>query len=290
MFYGSRRLSRCRLLGGHNCRQRRVAAIHDLSGFGRCSLTVALPIISAMGMQCCPLPTALLSNHTGYPSYSFLELTEEMGRFTEEWAKLDLRFDGIYSGFLGSSDQIHQVEEFLKNFHHSKCLYVCDPVLGDHGKAYATCGPDLWEGMRNLVRQADVITPNLTEVFLMTGEPYDPDISVQRLIPLIRNLIEDRPIYVAVTGIERNGEVCNLAYDGVHGGYELISRKKEYESYAGTGDVFASVLTAAMTRQENFTSGVKKAADFVSRAVALSHKAGIPVTDGVCFEPLLNRL
>ena len=150
----------------------RIAAIHDLSCFGRCSLTIALPVLSAMGCQCCPLPTALLSAHTGFPGNTFLDLAAEMGRIAEHWAAMDLQFDAIYSGFLGSADQVDTVARFFDTFKKSDTAVIVDPVMGDHGTAYRTCTPELCRGMRVLAENSDVITPNLTEAALLLDRPY----------------------------------------------------------------------------------------------------------------------
>ena len=152
----------------------RAAAIHDLSGFGRCSLTVAIPILSAMGVQCCPLPTAFLSTHTGgFEGFTFLDMTREMPKVTAHWQSLDLRFDAIYSGFLGSARQIGVVEDFIYTFRRKNTIVVIDPVMGDDGRAYQTYTAEMCEGMCRLSALADVITPNLTEAAFLLGRPYE---------------------------------------------------------------------------------------------------------------------
>ena len=152
----------------------RIAAIHDLSGFGRCSLTVILPILSAMGLQCCPVPTAFLSTHTGgFEGFTFLDMTEEMPKVANHWNTLGLDFQAIYSGFLGSERQIHIVEDFIRTFRRKDTVVVVDPVMGDHGEVYKTYTPAMCAGMAQLAAQADVITPNLTEAALLLGIPYE---------------------------------------------------------------------------------------------------------------------
>lgn len=152
----------------------RVAAIHDMSGFGRCSLTVAIPVLSAMGVQCCPLPTAFLSTHTGgFTGFTFLDMTEEMPKVAAHWQELALRFHAIYSGFLASERQIGIVSDFIRTFRRSDTLVVIDPVMGDDGKAYQTYTSALCSGMTHLAELADVITPNLTEAAFLLGRPYD---------------------------------------------------------------------------------------------------------------------
>ena len=152
----------------------RVAAIHDMSGFGRCSLTVAIPILSAMGLQCCPLPTAFLSTHTGgFEGFTFLDMTDEMPKVARHWKSLDLEFQAIYSGFLGSERQIGMVADFIRDFRSPETIVVIDPVMGDHGKVYQTYTPAMCEGTARLAMQADVITPNLTEAALLLDMPYE---------------------------------------------------------------------------------------------------------------------
>ena len=146
----------------HNT-QKKIAVINDFSGFGRCSIAVSLPIISALGIQCCPLPTAIFSNHTGFSSYFWTDFTPHMAEYADEWRKLDLRFDAITSGFLGSLRQIELVKDFFRRFKTPGTLTVVDPVMGDNGALYKTYTPEMAAGMRELVREADILTPNLTE-------------------------------------------------------------------------------------------------------------------------------
>ena len=152
----------------------RVAAIHDMSGFGRCSLTVAIPILSAMGVQCCPLPTAFLSTHTGgFEGFTFLDMTDEMSKVADHWASLGLTFQAVYSGFLGSERQIGVVEDFICRFRGPDTVVVVDPVMGDYGRVYQTYTAAMCSGMARLAELADVITPNLTEAALLLGQPYE---------------------------------------------------------------------------------------------------------------------
>ena len=152
---------------------KKVAAIHDLSGFGRSSLTNIIPILSTMGIQVCPLPTAILSTHTGgFTDFSFIDLTDNMEKMMDHWSKLDLEFDCIYSGFLGSHKQIDIVSRFIDRFGHKNNLVVIDPVLGDSGELYSTMGCEMVEEMKKLITKADIITPNFTEVCLLLDKEY----------------------------------------------------------------------------------------------------------------------
>ena len=151
---------------------KKIAAVHDLSGAGRVSLTVVIPILSSMGFQVCPLPTAVLSSHTQYPHFSFLDLTDEMPRIISEWKQLGVQFDAIYTGYLGSPRQIQIVSGFIDDFRQSDSLVMIDPVLGDNGKLYTNFDEQMILEMRHLIRKADVITPNMTELFYLLDKPY----------------------------------------------------------------------------------------------------------------------
>lgn len=146
----------------HN-NQKKIALINDITGFGRCSVAVQLPIISQLGVQCCVLPTSILSNHTGFPSYSFQDFTPHMHEHIDEWRKLNLQFRGICTGFLGSAEQISIVRDFIDEFGGNDCVTLVDPVMGDEGKAYGTYTPEMCERMAELVAHADIVTPNITE-------------------------------------------------------------------------------------------------------------------------------
>ena len=164
----------------HN-KQKKIAVINDFSGFGRCSISVCLPVISAMKIQCCALPTAIFSNHTGFESFFFKDCTDDMEAYAGEWKKLGLKFDGIMTGFLGSHRQIEIVERFFRDFHTTECLTLVDPVMGDYGKLYPTYSEALAKDMHELVKYADILTPNLTEACILTGREYREDLSEKEL-------------------------------------------------------------------------------------------------------------
>ena len=171
---------------------KKVAAIHDLSGMGRVSLTVVIPILSSMGFQVCPLPTAILSNHTQYPDFTFLDLTDEMPRIIAEWKRLEVEFDAIYTGYLGSPRQIQIVSDFIRDFRRKDSLTVIDPVLGDNGKLYSNFNESMVVEMQHLVTHADVITPNLTELFYLLDRPYKESNTDQELKEYLRCLSDKR--------------------------------------------------------------------------------------------------
>ena len=268
----------------------RIAAIHDLSCFGRCSLTIALPVLSAMGCQCCPLPTALLSAHTGFPGNTFLELTVEMGRIAEHWAAMDLQFDAIYSGFLGSADQVDTVARFFDTFKKSDTAVIVDPVMGDHGTAYRTCTPELCRGMRVLAENSDVITPNLTEAALLLDRPYE-EIRQSDAYEVVRRLSVGGRRSVVLTGYSSElGQTGALCFDRDSGESKAVQTPREPQDFSGTGDLFASVLAGGVARGVPLFQAAQAAADFVRDCIARTLAEGLTEQDGVDFEPLLGQL
>lgn len=268
----------------------RIAAIHDLSCFGRCSLTIALPVLSAMGCQCCPLPTALLSAHTGISGFTFLGTTDEMRRISAHWSQLSLHFQAIYTGFLGSAPQINLVEDFLRRFHAPDTLLVMDPVMGDHGTPYKTCTPALRQGLRELVAQADVITPNLTEAAILLDIPYHESQTADAS-ELVRALSLQGQRSVVLTGYAAApGQVGALCYDRDTRQVEAVQTARVPQDFPGTGDLFASVLTGALTRGAPLLQAARTAVDFVGSCVARSVAEGAGEAEGVDFEPLLRQL
>ena len=268
----------------------RIAAIHDLSCFGRCSLTIALPVLSAMGCQCCPLPTALLSAHTGFPGNTFLDLTVEMGRIADHWTAMDLQFGAIYSGFLGSADQVDTVARFFNTFKKSDTAVIVDPVMGDHGTAYRTCTPELCRGMRVLAENADVITPNLTEAALLLDHPYE-EIQRTDAYEVVRRLSVGGRRSVVLTGYSsESGQTGALCFDRDSGESKAVQTPREPQDFSGTGDLFASVLAGGVARGVPLFQAAQAAADFVRDCIARTLAEGLTEQDGVDFEPLLGQL
>lgn len=268
----------------------RIAAIHDLSCFGRCSLTIALPVLSAMGCQCCPLPTALLSAHTGFPGNTFLDLTAEMGRIADHWTAMDLQFDAIYSGFLGSADQVDTVARFFDTFKKSDTAVIVDPVMGDHGTAYRTCTPELCRGMRVLAENSDVITPNLTEAALLLDRPYE-EIRQADAYEVVRRLSLGGRRSVVLTGYSSEpGKTGTLCFDRDSGESKAVQTPREPQDFSGTGDLFASVLAGGVAKGVPLFQAAQAAADFVRDCIARTLAEGLTEQDGVDFEPLLGQL
>ena len=271
----------------------RVAAIHDMSGFGRCSLTVAIPVLSAMGLQCCPLPTAFLSTHTGgFEGFSFLDMTDEMPRAASHWKTLDLGFRCIYSGFLGSERQIRIVSEFIREFRQPDTVVVVDPVMGDHGKLYQTYTSAMCEGMVHLAEQADVIVPNLTEAALLLGVPYE---SLPQGEDGCREIVErlslDGRRSVVLTGASTAPDLTGaMCFDASNGQTKKIQVRRVPREFYGTGDVFASVLAGALVKGSPLTEATRQAVDFVRACAERTAEHDLPIREGVDFEPLLGLL
>lgn len=272
----------------HN-KQRKIAVINDMSGFGKCSITVELPIISAMGIQCCPLPTAIFSNHTGYESFFWEDYTDKMEAYQREWEKLGLEFDGVCTGFLASRQQIQIVRQFLERFKKDKTIVVIDPVMGDYGELYPTYQRETGEELRKLLPFADILTPNLTEACVLTGTKYKEQMSEKEIIFLADELSKMGPEKIAITGIDRGEKIANLCYEK---GKEpvFIESEKIGISRAGTGDIFCSMLSADAVKGVEFQTSVAKTTDFIKTCIARTTELQIPEQDGVCFEEFLARL
>ncbi len=272
-------------------RQKRIAVINDFSGFGRCSLTVSIPVISASGIQTCALPTAIFSNHTGYEDYYFDDYTDKMRIYYSKWKKLGLTFDGIYTGFLGSAHQTDIVMDFIRDFSANSPVVIVDPVMGDDGHTYATLTDDLCRRLGRLASMADIVTPNLTEACILAGMPYDGTISDESSLGIIASRIKELGSgNVVITGIEcDDGQIGNYILE--NDGSSIMLRFPTVGCRrAGTGDVFSSVLAAEAVNGVPLRQSVKKAAEFVAKAADISQQMSVPPQDGLCFEPLLGTL
>lgn len=274
---------------GHN-NQKKIAVINDFTGFGRCSIAVSLPIISAMKVQCCPVPTSIFSNHTGFESYFFEDYTPKMPAYILQWRKLGLEFEGITSGFLGSRAQIALVQDFIQNFRTERTTVIIDPVMGDYGKPYATYTEEMCQAMKQLVQYADILTPNLTEACILTDTLYHGDSwKIVDLTALAQKLSEQGPKKIVITGIQQGDFIANLVYERGKNPRVLRTHRVGSER-SGTGDVFASIIAADAVNGVAFDVSVKRASDFVKRCIQRSIELDIPKTDGVCFEEFLTTL
>lgn len=273
--------------------QKRVAAIHDISCFGKCSLTVAMPIISAAGVEVSVIPTAVLSTHTGgFTGYTYRDLTEDILPIADHWKTLGLKFDALYTGFLGSFEQLDIVSEVLRRFKTQDNLTVVDPVMGDNGQLYKVFSADFPAGMRRLCAGADVIVPNLTEAALLLDEPYrEGPYQKDYIESLLKRLSALGPRKVVLTGVYFDGERLGAAvYDSAAGtvDYALAGRIEGY--YHGTGDVFASALVAALLNGRSLGEAARISVEFTVGSIRRTRAAGTDVRYGVNFEAGLPGL
>ena len=273
-------------------RQKKIALVNDMTGFGRCSVTVELPIISALKIQVCPLPTALLSVHTGFKNYFMDDFTDRMNDFIDSWQKNSLKFDAIATGFLGSAAQIEIVRRFIKNF---PATVIIDPVMGDHGKIYQTYTPEMCLRMRELLEFADLVTPNLTEACELLRMPFPAEgvISDSDLSIMAANIAaKTRGGRVIITGVtldtDDGSNIANLIYDG--GKINFVSSTKLGGDRSGTGDAFFAVAAASWLNGETLTDSTRKAADFVAKCIAHAERLNLPWNWGLPFEEFLTDL
>lgn len=281
---------------------KKIAVINDLSSFGRCSLVASISVLASMGIQPCPLPTAILSAQSEYPSYYFDDYTDHMEDFRSEWEKMGQHFDGIYTGYVASEAQILQIFHFLDTFKTTDNFLLVDPIMGDDGITYDMFTPKLLTNMKKLVARADIITPNLTEFCLLTEQDY-PQISAinsqEELLATLTGIANDyvkslgHPIQIIITGIhlkDSNGisQIGNL-YIGNNNTY-FHAVPAIGGSYSGTGDLFASCLCGGIARGEEISSIIPRTVNFLSHALADSVAQGIPVNDGVNYEQYLSLL
>ena len=271
---------------------KKVVAIHDLSCVGRCSLTVVIPLLSVMGVQACPLPTAVLSSHSGgFQNVVCKNLTEEIKLFSEQWEMNKLEFDCVYSGFMASVDQIGITKEVIKRFTNKESLVMVDPVMGDEGKPYSLITPELINNMRTLVAEADIITPNYTEAcFLLKKEYKGNDVDWRDLLPWLPELAAMGPEKVVITGIPDGEKLVNLGYEKSTGCFYIGSNSRIGERYPGTGDIFASVLLGKLLWQEGFGVALSKAGEFVAEAIAATRELNLPVREGLAFEQVIEQV
>lgn len=270
---------------------KRVAAIHDLSGVGRCSLSVILPTLSIMGIQVCPVPTAVLSSHTnGFGDVVMKDMTEFIPEALAHYKRSDVSFDCIYSGFLASSDQVSHCLEFMSSY--PDTLKVVDPVMGDHGKRYKTYTDELCRRMSELVKKADIITPNLTEASILLGEQYpNTPLTVTQAKSYLSRLSLLGPKVVVITSVMlSDGKMCNIGFDSKNNAYWRVEYDMIPKSYPGTGDIFASVLTGGLILGDSLPIAMSRATDFCEHTIKTTYGYGIDTREGVMLEKCLPML
>lgn len=276
---------------------KKVAAIHDLSGFGRSSLTSIIPILSSMKVQVCPVPTAVLSSHTGgFEGYSFLDLTDYMEQHIAHWKSLNLEFDCIYSGFLGSPKQMKIVADFIDFFGHKNNLTVVDPVLGDNGKLYGTMNNEMVEEMKKLISKADIITPNFTEVTFLLNKPYKKEISEPEVKEWLIELANMGPKIVIATSVpDENSHKADrktnvIAYDKENDVFWKVSCKYIPASYPGTGDAYTSVVIGSLLQGDSLPIAIERGVQFITQCILASYGFKYPNREGVLLERMLDVL
>lgn len=280
---------------------KKIAVINDLSGFGRCSLTAAISVIASMGVQPCPLPTAILSGQTGYPSYFYDDYTDKMDEFRREWKKMGVSFDGIYTGFMSDGRQIEKVFDFLDTFYRKKTFLLTDPIMGDDGRRFGMCTPEFLGMMKELTARADIITPNLTELCLLTDTDFrmielmtDEKHLLTIVEQMARNVMDRGTKAVVATGIRFTD-----SSDGVQKmGNLAVTRNEKFlsafpfvgESYSGTGDLFASVIAGGRARGDKLEKSMETAGRLIGLALEDSVRGKVPRNDGVDYEQYLWML
>ena len=271
--------------------QKKIALINDVTGFGRCSIAVMAPIVSAMKIQAVTVPTAVLSAHTQFPEYYFDDYTSKMRDYIQTYKDLNLTFDAIASGFLGSEEQVDIVIDFFKTFKKNGTFTLVDPVMGDYGRLYETYTPSLCEKMKALVRYADILTPNLTELCTLTDVKYrEEGFNDAELACMCQKLADQGPEHIVVTGIRYNSkQIMNYVYSkGEEPRIVMVDRIGGDRS--GTGDVISSIIAGMYLNGHDFYESVKKAAEFVSKCLRYCEDNNVPTHWGLCFEMYLRDL
>lgn len=271
--------------------QKKIALINDITGFGRCSIAVMAPIVSAMKIQSVVVPTAILSTHTQFSEYYFDDYTPKMRDYIQTYKNLDMEFDAIATGFLGSVEQVDIVVDFIRHFKKPGVFTLVDPVMGDYGKLYKTYTPELSAKMKNLVRYADILTPNLTELCALMDEDYhNGEFDAKALTAMCEKLSAQGPAHIVVTGIHYNDkQIMNFVYSrGESPRVLLVDRIGGDRS--GTGDVISAVIAGKYLSGHDFYDSVRCAADYASKCIGYCEKNKVPEHWGLCFEMYLRDL
>jgi len=271
--------------------QKKIALINDITGFGRCSVAVMAPIVSAMKIQAVAVPTAILSTHTQFSEYYFDDYTPRMRDYIQTYKNLKMSFDAIATGFLGSEEQVDIVIDFFKTFKKNGTFTLVDPVMGDYGKLYETYTPTLCEKMKALVHYADILTPNLTELCTLTDNEYRiGGFTDAELAEMCSKLTEQGPEHIVVTGIPYNSkQIMNYVYSkGEEPRIVMVDRIGGDRS--GTGDVISSIIAGMYLNGHDFYESVKRAAEFVTKCIRYCEDNNVPTHWGLCFEMYLRDL
>lgn len=274
---------------------KKAAVINDLSGFGKCSLTATIAVLSVMGVQPCPMPTAVLTNQTGYKNHYCIDLTDELCHYKEMWSLNNESFDGIYSGYIADKRQVDIIFDFINAFRKSNTVVLVDPVMGDNGRLYSAYNNETCKKVCTLAKSADIITPNLTELCILTGTDFEKlnsycesDDFLDRIGEVAKGAISHSEQKIVVTGISKSG----CLYNGVFSKQDCDFVKAECHggSFSGTGDIFASIVFASVVNGENLVSAVEKAVSFIEKATADTAKEPYDRNDGINLEKFLYQL
>ncbi len=270
--------------------QKRIALVNDISGFGRCSMTVELPLISAMRVQACPLPTAILSCHTGFPTFYIDDYTERMRPYIDNWEENGVVFDGIATGFLGSAAQIDIVLDFIHRFKKPATRVIVDPVMGDNGRLYASYTDEMCERMKGLLAVADIVTPNLTEACRLLDREYPEDGQLDdgALEHMAAELVAQGSKQVVITGLPDGEDLRNFVFEAGRG--ESIPVKRAGRDRTGTGDAFTAIVSAGLLRGMPLKEAVELAARFIGKAMRYAEEIQLPTNWGLPFEEFLGDL
>lgn len=271
--------------------QKKIALINDVTGFGRCSIAVMAPIISAMKIQAVTVPTAILSTHTQFPVYYFDDYTPKMRDYIQTYKDLDMTFDAISTGFLGSLEQVEIVIDFIKHFRSKDNFVLVDPVMGDYGRLYATYTPEMCEKMKELVNYADVLTPNLTELCTLLDREYPKEtVTIDQLKDMCSELAAKGPKHIVVTGISFNKtQIANFIYNSGQD-FQIVMVDRIGGDRSGTGDVISAIISGMYLNGHSLYDSVKKAADYVSKCIKYCEENQVPNHWGLCFEMYLKDL
>lgn len=280
---------------------KRIATIQDISCLGKCSLTVALPIISAMGVETCIIPTAVLSTHTMFPKFTFRDLTEDITPICNDWKEKNFKFDAIYTGYLGSFEQLELMKQLVRDFKTEDTLVIVDPCMADHGKLYPSFAPEFPAAMKKLCDVADIITPNLTEAAFLLDIPYvGSGYDLEHIKNIMKELTKGGAKKVVLKGIEfsesqpeigeTKGKIGIMAYDKEKDAFSWYFHEKMSQSFHGTGDIFASVLTGALMRGKTLEQSYALAGEFVVESIKKTLENENYNTYGVDFETAIPFL
>lgn len=270
---------------------KRIVTIQDISCVGKCSLTVALPIISAMGIEIAAIPTAVLSTHTAFKNFTYRDLTGDLPKIAKHWKQEKFDFDGIYTGYLGSIEQIDMLKEFFKQFKTPDNFIFIDPVMADNGKLYAGFDANFVKEMKKLCKMADIIVPNLTEASYMLEKEYKEIYSEQEIKDILIELSNLGPKYVVLTGVSfKDNKLGVMSYNKETNEFFTYFKEKIPAKYHGTGDIFASTLVGAITNNNTLEEGLKIAVDYVWETINDTYKTNKKDAYGVNFEAKIPYL